>query len=102
MAAKKQKSEIITFKADHSLIEALRGIPNRSEFIRSALLSALHNICPLCGGTGLLTPGQMDHWNQFAEDHRVEECEDCHEIRLVCQKPAAGKTPQAKERGRAS
>lgn len=80
------KSEIITFKADSSLIEALHGIPNRSEFIRSAILSALQNICPLCGGAGLLTPGQMNHWDQFARDHRLEECEDCHEIRLVCQK----------------
>ena len=48
----KKKTDIITFKVDATLLEALRGIENRSEFIRSAILSALDNVCPLCRGTG--------------------------------------------------
>lgn len=81
---KKNKTEIVTFKADESLLEAMKGIPNRSEFIRSAVMNALESVCPLCGGTGILTPKQKDHWREFTSDHRVEECEDCHEMRLVC------------------
>lgn len=80
----KQKSDIITFKADDTLVEALRQIPNRSEFIRSALLSALENTCPLCQGRGVLTPSQRRHWDDFKQDHTIEECNDCHEIHLVC------------------
>lgn len=90
MAPRKAKSEIITFKADSSLLDALEKIPNRSEFIRGAILSALENSCPLCGGTGFLTPEQKNHWEQFAADHRLQECDQCHEIHIVCEKPLGG------------
>lgn len=80
----KGKTEIITFKVDQSLITALKGISNRSEFIRSALLTALENTCPLCSGTGILSPSQKKHWDKFSENHSVRECRDCHEIYLVC------------------
>jgi hypothetical protein len=83
MSANK-KQEIITFKVDEPLWEAMRGIPNRSEFIRSAILRALDNACPLCKGTGSLTPDQRRHWEAFAETHHVEECSDCHAVHLVC------------------
>ena len=82
---RKNKSEIITFKADESLLEAMQGIPNRSEFIRAAVLAALDSSCPLCKGTGILTPNQKEHWNRFAVDHSLMECEECHEIHLVCE-----------------
>jgi hypothetical protein len=78
------KAEVLTFKADSALVEALRGIPNRSAFIRNALLAALENTCPLCCGTGQLTPGQREHWDEFATDHAVAECDRCHEVHLIC------------------
>lgn len=78
------KPEVITFKADRTLRDALAAIENRSEFIRSAILSALENLCPLCRGRGLLTPNQREHWRAFAADHGVAECGDCHEWHLVC------------------
>ncbi len=52
------KPAIVTFKAEPSLVEALRGVPNRSAFIRAAVLAALENTCPLCGGAGILTAEQ--------------------------------------------
>ncbi len=78
------KKEIITFKADSGLLEAMAGIDNRSEFIRSAILSALDSTCPLCRGTGILTPEQQKHWKNFSSSHSVEECEDCHAVYLSC------------------
>ncbi len=83
-AATANKPTIITFKADTGLLEALQGVENRSEFIRSALLAALQNICPLCKGRGSLTPNQRSHWSSFASDHGLTECADCHEFHLVC------------------
>ncbi|MBU0640189.1 MAG: ribbon-helix-helix domain-containing protein [Planctomycetes bacterium] len=84
MAKARQKQEIVTFKANASLLEAMRGVPNRSEFIRAAVVAALDGVCPLCKGTGILTPNQKTHWETFAKDHAVSECNDCHELHLVC------------------
>ena len=80
----KKKQEIITFKVDQNLLEAIRHIPNRSEFIRTAIIEALGNVCPLCNGTGMLTPSQKLHWNDFAADHSIVTCDECHEAILVC------------------
>lgn len=79
-----KKQGIVTFKVDEGLLEVIRDIPNRSEFIRNAILSALGNICPLCNGTGILTPNQKGHWDEFCRDHEVQTCLDCSERHLVC------------------
>ena len=83
---KKQKQEIITFKVPETLRDAMKGIPNRSEFIRHAVLNALDSVCPLCRGTGVLAPDQKIHWEQFAVDHKLQECKACHALHLVCTK----------------
>ena len=80
----RQKSEIVTFKADDTLLELMKGIGNRSEFIRSAILNALESACPLCKGTGVLSPKQKEHWDSFLQGHAVRECQDCHELHLTC------------------
>ncbi len=56
-----RKEEVITFKADVELAKALGSMPNKSDFIRRAILSALGNACPVCSGTGALTVSQMHH-----------------------------------------
>lgn len=82
--AKRSRHEIITFKADEELAKAMEGVPNRSEFIRRAILAALDNTCPLCKGTGSLTIDQQRHWEAFARHHAVRRCEDCSALHLVC------------------
>ncbi len=84
-----RKEEIITFKVDESLAEELKMIPNRSAFIRNALLQALENECPLCHGTGTLTPNQKKHWKEFAETHHIVECSDCRETYIRCERSEA-------------
>ncbi|MFP3929255.1 MAG: ribbon-helix-helix domain-containing protein [Desulfobacteraceae bacterium] len=79
-----KKPEVITFKVDEELAEAIRHIPNRSQFIRAAILSAPGTICPLCNGAGALTPAQKRHWESFAETHSVERCTTCDERFPVC------------------
>ncbi len=81
----KKKQEIVTFKVDKDLLEAIKHIPNRSEFIRGAIIAALGGVCPLCDGSGMLTPNQKRHWDDFAEKHFVERCQDCDERILICQ-----------------
>jgi len=81
---KNNKTEIITFKVDDALLAAMEGIPNRSEFIRAAVLQALDSACPLCRGTGIMTPDQKSHWDSFVIDHKLKECKDCHALHLIC------------------
>jgi hypothetical protein len=81
-----RKVEVVTFKADEALLDAMKGISNRSAFIRSAVLHALENVCPVCKGSGILTPNQKRHWEAFAQDHKLKECSDCHEFSLICAK----------------
>ena len=81
-----RKQEIITFKVDEKLAEELKDLPNRSEFIRSAILSALDNICPLCRGNGHLTPAQKKHWDSFMDRHDIAKCEECHGLEIICKK----------------
>lgn len=84
MSSPGHKEVVVTFKADASLIEALKAVRNRSEFIRTAILAALDSYCPLCGGDGVLTPNQKRHWDAFAEHHALEECPACHEVHITC------------------
>lgn len=86
------RNEVITFKVDGQLLEAMKGIPNRSDFIRNALLAALDSLCPVCKGTGVLTPNQRKHWGSFSRDHSITECGACHEIHLVCHKEGQRET----------
>lgn len=92
-----KKQEIITFKVDEPLLAAMSGIPNRSEFIRAAILSALDSVCPLCKGSGILSPDQRMHWVQFSEHHALAECEDCHAVHLVCDANTPHTSPSASE-----
>ena len=58
-----KKGEVITFKVDGNLAQSLSGLPNRSEFIRSAIMNALDRACPLCRGTGMITADQRKVWD---------------------------------------
>jgi len=93
MAGKKQ--DVISLKVDRSLAEAMEGVANRSEFIRDAILAALENVCPLCMGTGILSPQQKRHWTNFARNHRVQQCPDCHERHLTCEREKAASSRPA-------
>ncbi|MGB2823871.1 MAG: ribbon-helix-helix domain-containing protein [Phycisphaerae bacterium] len=84
MAEPRRKEQVITLKVDSSLLAAMRGVANRSRFIRDAILAALENTCPLCMGSGILSPKQREHWDAFASSHRLRECPDCHEMHLTC------------------
>lgn len=80
----KRKQEIITFKVDKDFFEAISNIPNRSDFIRKAVIAALGSTCPLCNGSGMLSPNQKRHWDEFMTDHSVKKCSECNECILTC------------------
>ena len=81
---KKTKDKIFTFKADSEMSELLEDMPNRSAFIREAIVSALEVRCPLCQGNGILTQEQRRHWERFLEHHQLEQCQTCHALHITC------------------
>ncbi|MCX8064918.1 MAG: ribbon-helix-helix domain-containing protein [Candidatus Hydrogenedentes bacterium] len=78
------EQQVITFKVDKALWNALEGIPNRSEFIRNAILHALSNVCPICSGTGVLNPEQKKHIEEFLKTHEIVICSKCNYRHLSC------------------
>ena len=74
------KQETITFKVDSELARLLAALPNRSAFIRQALLQAIEHACPLCQGAGQLSLHQKRHWEALVAHHHLERCDDCHAI----------------------
>ncbi|HNV86367.1 MAG TPA: ribbon-helix-helix domain-containing protein [Candidatus Omnitrophota bacterium] len=80
----KQPKGVLTFKVDDALAKQLKGVPNRSEFIRTAILDALENTCPFCRGTGVLTPHRKKHWDELIRTHNVSACKSCDNLVFVC------------------
>ncbi len=79
------KTDLVSFKVEAALAERIDRMPNKSEFIRNAILAALDNTCPLCQGTGVLSPEQREHWERFTTHHHVQRCADCHAVYLSCE-----------------
>ncbi|HAX37774.1 MAG: hypothetical protein A2087_07500 [Spirochaetes bacterium GWD1_61_31] len=79
-----KKPEVVTFKVDEALMDLIKHIPNRSEFIRHALLHALDSVCPLCQGTGILSASQKKHWDKFQKNHSIKRCDECNELYINC------------------
>lgn len=74
---KSKNDNVVTFKVDQALKRLLEGVPNRSAFIRSAILAATENTCPMCQGSGMLTEHQQKHWKKFTAEHDVDHCKSC-------------------------
>ncbi len=81
----KRKERIFTFKTDDRMGDSLDEIPNKSEFIRRAVQTALAQKCPLCNGSGTLTQQQQNHLEEFLTLHSLEKCGECEAVHFVCQ-----------------
>ncbi|MCI0702485.1 MAG: hypothetical protein L0241_15485 [Planctomycetia bacterium] len=71
------KSQIVAFKVDEDLAEFLDKLPNKSEFIRRAILAQFSLNCPLCTGSGVVARGVHDHFCEVISEHSVRPCEKC-------------------------
>jgi hypothetical protein len=81
---KNSQKETITFKVDESIKSAMNGIANRSDFIRTAILAALNNICPLCHGNGHLNSHEQKLWDEFNKHHPLADCDQCNARHFTC------------------
>ena len=76
-AAKLTKSEIVAFKVEAELARFLNDLPNKSDFIRKAILAQFGMTCPLCTGTGVVPRGLHDHYKPVLTAHTQRACDKC-------------------------
>ncbi|MBL8864122.1 MAG: hypothetical protein JNK93_01030 [Planctomycetia bacterium] len=76
-ATKTSKSQIVAFKVEEELAEFLDNLPNKSDFIRKAILAQFGMTCPLCAGSGVVARGVHDHYKPAIEKHNHRPCEKC-------------------------
>jgi hypothetical protein len=74
---KSQKKQIVAFKVEDHLADFLDALPNKSEFIRKAILAQFGMTCPLCTGTGVVDKGIHNHYEPVIAQHRTHPCEKC-------------------------
>jgi len=49
----------VTFRVAPELADALRDLPNQTQFVEQALREALREKCPACGGSGRAASGTL-------------------------------------------
>ncbi|MBX9623612.1 MAG: hypothetical protein K2X82_07340 [Gemmataceae bacterium] len=74
---KAQKSQIVAFKVEEDLAAFLDHLPNKSEFIRKAILAQFGMTCPLCTGSGVVPRGVHDHYKPVIAERNTRPCEKC-------------------------
>lgn len=77
---KSSKSQIVAFKVEEELAEFLDNLPNKSDFIRKAILAQFGMTCPLCVGTGVVARGVHDHFKPIIERQNEKPCEKCKNV----------------------
>src|SRR5204863_9570575 len=79
MQRRSPKSQIVAFKVEEDLADFLNKLPNKSAFIRKAIVAQLGMACPLCTGSGVVPTGIHDHYAPLMSKHNVRKCDGCGE-----------------------
>ncbi|MCS7015179.1 MAG: hypothetical protein NZM42_03545 [Gemmatales bacterium] len=72
-----RKAVLVAFKVEPELAQILDQLPNKSDFIRRAIIAQLNMGCPLCAGTGVLPRGLHDHYAQHLREIAQRHCDRC-------------------------
>src|SRR5947209_2809305 len=71
------KTEVVAFKVEEELAALLNKLPNKSAFIRKAIVAQLGMACPLCNGQGVVPRGVHDHFAPLLGTLNHRHCEGC-------------------------
>jgi hypothetical protein len=77
MARKKAAKTLVAFKVEPELADLLNRLPNKSDFIRKAIVAHLGLTCPLCHGKAIVSRGIYSHFAALIQTHRVQACAGC-------------------------
>ena len=72
-----EKETVVSFRVDRHLAEALTKLPDRSAFIRRAILGAFYPVCPACQGRGVLPEPSSGAIQDFMASKLPLTCECC-------------------------
>lgn len=76
---KSQKTQIVAFKVEEELAEFLNKLPNKSDFIRKAIVAQFGMTCPFCDGAGVVSRGLHKHYAPLIAENRDRPCDNCSE-----------------------
>jgi len=88
MSRRSPKTAVVAFKVEPELADILDRLPNKSEFIRKAIVAQLSMACPLCRGGGMLPRGLHDHFAPLLERIASRPCDGCGKPQPVPHDPA--------------
>src|SRR5690349_20488036 len=72
------KQTVVSFRVDQHLAEILNQLPDKSTFIREAIMRRFHTSCPFCQGRGVL-PKVIAEWiSAQVPEFKTSECTCCH------------------------
>ena len=77
MSQKHSKPAVVAFKVEEELAELLDKLPNKSAFIRKAIVAQLGMTCPLCNGHGVVPRGIHDHYAALLQKLNLRPCDKC-------------------------
>lgn len=80
---KEKKDEIVAFKVDNELARFLEKLPNKSAFIRKAIIAQLGMACPLCNGSGTVARGLHTHFAPILDKNYTRKCDGCGEKHAI-------------------
>jgi hypothetical protein len=72
-----RKNRTVAVKIDEDLATFLDRLPNKSEFIRQAILAQFGTTCPLCTGSGQVPSVIASHYLPVLTRHREKQCSKC-------------------------
>lgn len=70
----------VAIKLEAELAALLEGLPNKSAFVRKAILAQLEVPCPLCQGACTMSRGLHDHYAPAVRSHAQRKCAGCDEV----------------------
>ena len=72
------KQTVVSFRVDQHLAEILNSLPDKSAFIREAILRRFHIACPFCQGQGVIPKIIADWLQKQLPPFESAECTCCH------------------------
>jgi hypothetical protein len=78
MARKRSKRVVaVSFKVNADLAALLNSLPNKSSFIRAAIVTQLGKACPLCDGQGRVSPSAYRLLEGRLQGQQQRPCDQC-------------------------
>jgi hypothetical protein len=78
-----RKTEIVAFKVEEDLAEFLNKLPNKSDYIRKAIIAQFGMSCPLCSGSGVVSRGIHEHYKPVIQEHNQHACHQCEKLEII-------------------